>query len=207
MNSLVLSLAPKFVNLQTFILRQDKPELEDNAVEAIENHCHELQELDLSKLMAVQISGPWTCVVVFSSQDDLNIFSLSTTHPPSISRELRITDGESVNFNGHFPSPSPALISLLHDENSIQLGDSSLSTSSTSRHFQLPATIPIPNPNQNDVIPSWKLPTGNHRSVINSFKEKPSLRVDARVENRVNPEAQAEWDHRLGTGLAESKVY
>ncbi|KAH0864299.1 hypothetical protein HID58_081510, partial [Brassica napus] len=49
MNSLVLSLAPKFVNLQTLILRQDKPELEDNAVDAIENHCHELQELDLSK--------------------------------------------------------------------------------------------------------------------------------------------------------------
>ncbi|CAF2109901.1 BnaC08g48450D [Brassica napus] len=49
MNSLVLSLAPKFVNLQTLILRQDKPELEDNAVEAIENHCHELQELHLSK--------------------------------------------------------------------------------------------------------------------------------------------------------------
>ena len=49
MNSLVLSLAPKFINLQTLILRQDKPELEDNAVDAIENHCHELQELDLSK--------------------------------------------------------------------------------------------------------------------------------------------------------------
>ncbi|KAL0755305.1 hypothetical protein Bca101_092973 [Brassica carinata] len=44
MNSLVLSLAPKFINLQTLILRQDKPELEDNAVDAIENHCHELQE-------------------------------------------------------------------------------------------------------------------------------------------------------------------
>lgn len=49
MNSLVLSLAPKFVKLQTLILRQDKPQLEDNAVEAIANHCHELQELDLSK--------------------------------------------------------------------------------------------------------------------------------------------------------------
>ncbi|CAN6824134.1 unnamed protein product [Brassica oleracea] len=49
MNSLVLSLAPKFVKLQTLILRQDKPQLEDNAVEAIAIHCHELQELDLSK--------------------------------------------------------------------------------------------------------------------------------------------------------------
>ncbi|CAN6824164.1 unnamed protein product [Brassica oleracea] len=49
MNSLVLSLAPKFVKLQTLILRQDKPQLEDNAVEAIAIHRHELQELDLSK--------------------------------------------------------------------------------------------------------------------------------------------------------------
>ena len=49
MNNLVLSLAPKFVKLQTLILRQDKPQLEDNAVDAIANHCHELQELDLSK--------------------------------------------------------------------------------------------------------------------------------------------------------------
>ncbi|KAG7659848.1 Leucine-rich repeat cysteine-containing subtype [Arabidopsis suecica] len=49
MNSLVLSLAPKFVKLQTLVLRQDKPQLEDNAVEAIANHCHELQDLDLSK--------------------------------------------------------------------------------------------------------------------------------------------------------------
>ncbi|CAN6824104.1 unnamed protein product [Brassica oleracea] len=49
MNSLVLSLAPKFVKLQTLILRQDKPQLEDNAVEAIAIHCHELQELDISK--------------------------------------------------------------------------------------------------------------------------------------------------------------
>lgn len=49
MNSLVLSLAPKFVKLQTLILRQDKPQLEDGAVEAIANHCHELEELDLSK--------------------------------------------------------------------------------------------------------------------------------------------------------------
>ncbi|GAB2289938.1 F-box protein skp2b [Dionaea muscipula] len=49
MNSLVLSLAPKFTKLQTLILRQDKPQLEDDAVEAIANCCHDLQDLDLSK--------------------------------------------------------------------------------------------------------------------------------------------------------------
>ncbi|CAF2060749.1 hypothetical protein HID58_071948 [Brassica napus] len=49
LNSLVLSLAPKLVKLQTLVLRQDNPQLEDNAVEAIANHCHELQDLDLSK--------------------------------------------------------------------------------------------------------------------------------------------------------------
>lgn len=49
MNSLVLSLVPKFTKLQTLILRQDKPQLQDNAVEAIANFCHDLQDLDLSK--------------------------------------------------------------------------------------------------------------------------------------------------------------
>lgn len=49
MNNLVLALAPKFTRLQTLVLRQDKPQLEDNAVEAISNFCHDLQELDLSK--------------------------------------------------------------------------------------------------------------------------------------------------------------
>ncbi|XP_057773646.1 F-box protein SKP2B-like [Salvia miltiorrhiza] len=49
MNNLVLSLAPKFTKLQSLILRQDVPQLQDNAVEEIASHCHELQELDLSK--------------------------------------------------------------------------------------------------------------------------------------------------------------
>ncbi|CAO2834263.1 unnamed protein product [Amaranthus hypochondriacus] len=49
MNQLVLSLAPKFTNLQSLILRQEKPQLEDNAVETVANFCHDLQELDLSK--------------------------------------------------------------------------------------------------------------------------------------------------------------
>ncbi|RDX79996.1 F-box protein SKP2B, partial [Mucuna pruriens] len=49
MNNLVLSLIPKFAKLQTLILRQDKPQLEDNAVETIAKCCHELQILDLSK--------------------------------------------------------------------------------------------------------------------------------------------------------------
>ncbi|KAJ6954199.1 F-box protein SKP2A-like isoform X2 [Populus alba x Populus x berolinensis] len=49
MNNLVLSLAPKFTKLQTLVLRQDKPQLEDNAVETIVSYCHDLQDLDLSK--------------------------------------------------------------------------------------------------------------------------------------------------------------
>ena len=49
MNNLVLALAPQFTRLQTLILRQDKPQLEDNAVGQIANFCHDLQELDLSK--------------------------------------------------------------------------------------------------------------------------------------------------------------
>ncbi|GMI89546.1 hypothetical protein like AT1G21410 [Hibiscus trionum] len=49
MNNLVLSLAPKFTKLQTLILRQANPQLEDNTVETISEFCHDLQDLDLSK--------------------------------------------------------------------------------------------------------------------------------------------------------------
>ncbi|XP_020524556.1 F-box protein SKP2A isoform X1 [Amborella trichopoda] len=49
MNNLVLSIAPKFTKLQTLFLRQNKPQLEDEAVEAIAKHCHDLRDLDLSK--------------------------------------------------------------------------------------------------------------------------------------------------------------
>lgn len=49
MNNLVLSLAPKLTNLQTLVLRQDKPQLLDNAIETVANCCHDLHDLDLSK--------------------------------------------------------------------------------------------------------------------------------------------------------------
>ncbi|KAF8404353.1 hypothetical protein HHK36_009236 [Tetracentron sinense] len=49
MNNLVLSLSPKFTKLQTLVLRQNIPQLEDYAVETIANCCHDLLDLDLSK--------------------------------------------------------------------------------------------------------------------------------------------------------------
>ncbi|KAL2467858.1 F-box protein SKP2A [Forsythia ovata] len=49
MNDLVLSLVPKLTKLQVLILRQDTPQLQDDAVQTIASYCHDLQELDLSK--------------------------------------------------------------------------------------------------------------------------------------------------------------
>ncbi|PIN07670.1 hypothetical protein CDL12_19758 [Handroanthus impetiginosus] len=49
MNNLVLTLVPKFTKLQVLILRQDSPQLQDDAVEKIADYCHDLNELDLSK--------------------------------------------------------------------------------------------------------------------------------------------------------------
>lgn len=49
MNNLMISLAPKFTKLQVLTLRQNKPQLEDSAVEAVANYCHDLRELDLSR--------------------------------------------------------------------------------------------------------------------------------------------------------------
>lgn len=49
MNNLVQSLAPKFTKLEVLSLRQNRPQLEDSAVEAVANNCHELKDLDLSR--------------------------------------------------------------------------------------------------------------------------------------------------------------
>ena len=49
MNNMVLSLAPKFTKLRVLTLRQDKPQLDDDAVETIARNCHDLEDLDLSK--------------------------------------------------------------------------------------------------------------------------------------------------------------
>lgn len=49
-----------------------------------------------------------------------DIYSLPALDPSSISDEFRITDGESVNFNGHFPSSSSSILSLLAREGDIE---------------------------------------------------------------------------------------
>lgn len=49
MNNLLLSLAPKFTKLRVLSLRQAKAQLEDEAVEAVADFCHDLLDLDLSK--------------------------------------------------------------------------------------------------------------------------------------------------------------
>ncbi|KAE8683464.1 thylakoidal processing peptidase 1 [Hibiscus syriacus] len=50
-----------------------------------------------------------------------DIFTLPTSDPPNASNEFRVTDGESVNFNGHFPSSSPpSIINLRHNRSLIQ---------------------------------------------------------------------------------------
>ncbi|GFQ01639.1 F-box protein skp2a [Phtheirospermum japonicum] len=49
MNNLALSLIPKFTKLHVLILRQDTPQLQDDAIDMIAAYCHDLRELDLSK--------------------------------------------------------------------------------------------------------------------------------------------------------------
>ncbi|KAK8510529.1 hypothetical protein V6N13_110044 [Hibiscus sabdariffa] len=58
---------------------------------------------------------------------DWDIFTLPTSDPPSPSNELWVTDGESVNFNGHFPSSSPSsILSLLRNRSLIQAPEAPL---------------------------------------------------------------------------------
>uniref|UniRef100_A0A6N2MLJ7 Uncharacterized protein n=1 Tax=Salix viminalis TaxID=40686 RepID=A0A6N2MLJ7_SALVM len=73
MNNLVLSLAPKFTKLQTLVLRQDKPHPEDNAVETIASHCHDLQDLDLSKSFKLSDLSLYALAHGFPNLTKLNI--------------------------------------------------------------------------------------------------------------------------------------
>ncbi|KAH7524542.1 hypothetical protein FEM48_Zijuj06G0130500 [Ziziphus jujuba var. spinosa] len=67
-------------------------------------------------------SGSSGTSIVFTTLGRLDyafdIFSLPIQNPPSETRETKITDGQSVNFNGHFPSPSST--SLLRNRTLIR---------------------------------------------------------------------------------------
>lgn len=77
MNSLVLSLAPKFTKLQVLNLRQDTPQLEDAAVETISNYCHDLQDLDLSKSFKLTDSSLYALALGCPNLIRLNISGCS----------------------------------------------------------------------------------------------------------------------------------
>ncbi|XP_042493138.1 uncharacterized protein LOC122072794 [Macadamia integrifolia] len=50
-----------------------------------------------------------------------DIFSLPTSYPPEHNDEIRLTDGQSVNFNGYFPFPSSSILSLLLPDQTLTL--------------------------------------------------------------------------------------
>ncbi|PON91532.1 Tol-Pal system beta propeller repeat-containing protein [Trema orientale] len=71
--------------------------------------------------------GAGTSSIIFTTLGRLDyffdIFTLPITdHPRAVPDEIQLTDGESVNFNGHFPSPSStfSLLSLLPNKTLIQ---------------------------------------------------------------------------------------
>ncbi|KAG6497415.1 hypothetical protein ZIOFF_045314 [Zingiber officinale] len=74
MNSLVQSLAPKFIQLQVLSLRQNcRSQLEDSAVEIIASYCHELRDLDLSKSLRLSDSSLFALAHGCSHLTKLNI--------------------------------------------------------------------------------------------------------------------------------------
>lgn len=117
-----------------------------------------------------------------------DIFTIPIQAPPSPSMEFQITDGESVNFNGHFPSSSLALLSLLPDQPqpTLQLiyvternGSSTIyydaifydSPSSTRKRSAL--ALQAPNRIQLPLLSG-----AGHGKTLVSMKDKPSLAGD-----------------------------
>ncbi|KAL8132871.1 F-box protein SKP2A [Apium graveolens] len=77
MNNLVLSLSPKFSKLQVLVLRQDKSQLQDNAVQTIANYCHDLQDLDLSKSFKLTDRSLYALAIGCPNLTKLNISGCS----------------------------------------------------------------------------------------------------------------------------------
>uniref|UniRef100_A0A2P2Q756 Uncharacterized protein n=1 Tax=Rhizophora mucronata TaxID=61149 RepID=A0A2P2Q756_RHIMU len=84
---------------------------------------HFLQLLALYRAVADR-EFPSSTSIIFTTLGRLDyafdIFSLPARNPPTPACELQVTDGKSVNFNGHFPSPSSALLSLLPNRTLIE---------------------------------------------------------------------------------------
>jgi Tol biopolymer transport system component len=73
---------------------------------------------------AAEHESPTSTSIIFASlgsrsDNAFDIFQLPILDPPSITNEIKITDGQSLNYNGHFPSPS-SILSLLPNQTLIQ---------------------------------------------------------------------------------------
>jgi Tol biopolymer transport system component len=69
---------------------------------------------------AADHESPSSASIIFAtlgsrSNYAFDIFALPALDPPSIANEIQITDGQSLSFNGHFPSTS-SFLSLLPDQ-------------------------------------------------------------------------------------------
>ncbi|XP_010488216.1 PREDICTED: uncharacterized protein LOC104766097 [Camelina sativa] len=137
---------------------------------------------------------------------EFDIFTLPTNKlPPSPADEHRLTDGTSINFNGHFASPSPALISLLPNNSRIQLQDSSLV-----HLIYVTERDGTPSLNYNVVSNSGSrvraqlFPGGESGMAVNSMKDKPVLTNEylVYVSTHVDPgKPMASWAAVYSTEL------
>ncbi|XP_077253015.1 DPP6 N-terminal domain-like protein [Tasmannia lanceolata] len=96
------------------------------------------------------------------SRYNFDIYTLPISHPPANQEELQITDGQSVNFNGFFPTSNPQTIvyvSEINGSSNIYLDSFSLTSSRRRSSLQITDRVP--------------LLTGQEGGV--SMKDKPSI--------------------------------
>ncbi|CAN4121092.1 unnamed protein product [Withania somnifera] len=77
-------------------------------------------------LVSSSVHGNTKTSIIFTtlgrSSYAFDIFALPTTHPPTKSKELQLTDGNSVNYNGHFPASLPSSLLSHLPKDSINNG-------------------------------------------------------------------------------------
>uniref|UniRef100_A0A1D1XUG7 F-box protein SKP2A n=1 Tax=Anthurium amnicola TaxID=1678845 RepID=A0A1D1XUG7_9ARAE len=123
MNNLLLSLAPKFTKLHVLSLRQNKPQLEDDAVEAVASHCHDLHGLDLSKSLKLSDRSLYALAHGCPHLTTLNISGCSTFSDSALSYLASSCKNlKNLNLCGCVTAATDkALQAIAHNCNQLQI--------------------------------------------------------------------------------------
>ncbi|XP_050223495.1 uncharacterized protein LOC126673399 [Mercurialis annua] len=172
---------------------------------------------------------PESTTILFTSLGSRSVYAfdiftlplpIADDDTPNSSEELQITDGSSINFNGHFPSPSSSvsLLSLLPNQTFIRFPEEHNSATitvvyateregSSNIYFDIVdygSSRSTTSGSEIEVAPRVQVPLLKGNNIGVSFKDKPSVTGDCLVYVSTHEDpgkARASWAAVYSTQL------